>query len=112
MQGLQLTEVLLGHRVILVGLGDRTITHKHGERCCSVVPQKEPHFSQLVHGPGHGEVKIGIDAMPRLDMEIHTMQNCRFRARAPQEPDSNEVVSHVEVGGQSPRRPRTKSQRP
>jgi hypothetical protein len=36
--------------------------------------------------------------MPRLDMNVHTTQNHRFRVRTLREPNVKEVVPHVEVG--------------
>jgi hypothetical protein len=71
-QGLQLAEVLLGHPIPLVRLGDMLVTHDHEEWCSGGIPKKEPHFLPPVHGFRHGEVEIGIDAMPRLDMDVRT----------------------------------------
>jgi hypothetical protein len=45
------------------------------------------------------EVEIGIDAMPRLDVDDHASQNRRFHVQALREPDANEVVPQVEMGG-------------
>jgi hypothetical protein len=38
-QGFQPVEVSPSHTVLLVGMGDGTATHKHGERCVSIVHQ-------------------------------------------------------------------------
>jgi hypothetical protein len=65
MQGLQLAEVLLGHPVPLVGLGDGAVNCEHGERAA----QKELYFLPHVRGFKHGEVKVMINAMPGLDMD-------------------------------------------
>jgi hypothetical protein len=46
----------------------------------------------------HGEVKKGINAMPRLDMDVHTTQNRCFHPQAPWEMDVKEVVPQVKVG--------------
>jgi hypothetical protein len=37
-----------------------------------IVPQKEPYFSPPVHGFGHEEVEMRIQAMPGLDVDVHT----------------------------------------
>jgi hypothetical protein len=72
-------------------------THKHRERHVSVVPQKELYFSSPVCRSGHREVKVGIDSVPRFDVDIHATQNHRFRARSLQEPGEKEVVPQIEV---------------
>jgi hypothetical protein len=86
-QGLHLAEVLLGHPLLPVGLGDEAATHEHGEQCDIVILHREPHFVPHVHILGHGKVKVGIDAMPGFNMDDHTTQNRHFHARAPWEPD-------------------------
>jgi hypothetical protein len=60
--------------------------------------QKEPHLLPPVHGLRHGKVKIRINAMPRLHIDVHATQNCCFQVRALQEPDVKEVVPQVKVG--------------
>jgi hypothetical protein len=98
MQGLQPAEVYLDHAVPLVWLGDGAATHKHGERHVSVIAQKEPHFLPPVQRTGFQKVEVRINSMPRSDKDVHTTQNCRFRARALPELGARVVVSQFEVG--------------
>jgi hypothetical protein len=71
-QGLLLAVVLLDHIVPQIRLGDATVTREHREPCGNIVPQKEPYFSPPVHGFGHEEVEMRIQAMPGLDVDVHT----------------------------------------
>jgi hypothetical protein len=91
-------EVLLGHTVPLVRLGDGAVTHECGEHRSNYVPLEEPHFPPPVHGFKHGEVKTRIDTVPRLDTHIHTTKNHYFCVHALREMDPKEVVPQVEVG--------------
>jgi hypothetical protein len=72
-------EILLGHPVALAGLGDGAVTHEHRERHDSIIPQKEPYFLPPIRGFRHEEVKVRINAMPRLDVDDQASQNHRFR---------------------------------
>jgi hypothetical protein len=87
-QGLQVANVLLGHPISPVGLGDGVVASKHGERRGGIVPQVEPHFLPPVHGFRHGDVEIRIDTLPELDMDDHNPRNSHFHARAMRELDA------------------------
>jgi hypothetical protein len=43
-------------------------------------------------------VELGIDSMPRFDIDVHATQNRRFRARVLREPDTKEVLPNIKVG--------------
>jgi hypothetical protein len=75
-----------------------TVTHEHGEQRGNVVPQKESHFPSPIHELRHGEVEIGINAMPELDMDANATQNSHFRVRYLRELDVKYVVQQVKVG--------------
>jgi hypothetical protein len=80
MQVLQLAEVLPGHSIPPVRLGDRVASSEHGEWRVGVVPQTEPYFLPHTRRFRHGEVEVGIDSMLGFDRDVHATQNLRFRA--------------------------------
>jgi hypothetical protein len=86
------SEVDAGHSIPPIGLGDGAATHGHEEWCVGVIPQKETYFPPTVHRSTQGEVKVGIDSVPRSDVDVHTTQNHCFCSRALQEPGVKEVV--------------------
>jgi hypothetical protein len=99
MQWLHGSDVLLGHPIPPVGLGDGTVASKHGERRGGGgVPQVEPHFLPPINGFRHGDVEIRIDTLPRLDTDDHNPRISHFRARALREPNAKEVVPQDEMG--------------
>jgi hypothetical protein len=62
-QGLQPTEVPLGHSPSWVG---RWGSYPSTRGVIGVIPQKEPYFPPPVRRSGHGEVEVGIYYMPKL----------------------------------------------
>jgi hypothetical protein len=85
-------EVPPGHSIPSVGLGDGAASCEQGERHIGVVPKKEPYFSPPVRRTGQGEVEVGIDSMPRSEVDVHATQNRYFRTRAMWELSVKEVV--------------------
>jgi hypothetical protein len=81
-QGLQLVKVCLSHTVPLVGLGGWAVNGEHGERCVSIIPQKEPCSPPPDRRVGYQEVKVGIKSRPRSDKDVHIAQSHRFRIQA------------------------------
>jgi hypothetical protein len=67
-------EISPGYFVPPVGLGDEAATLEHKKRLVIVVPQKEPYF------PPHIEVDVGINSVPRFDIDVHATQNDHFYA--------------------------------
>jgi hypothetical protein len=53
-----------------------------GVRCVGVIPHKEPYFLPPICRFGHGEVQVGINSMPRFEIDVHITQNHRFHAQA------------------------------
>jgi hypothetical protein len=96
-QVLHLVEVLPSHSVPLVVLGDGVATCEHREWHVGIVPQKELYFPPPVHRFGHVEVEVGINSMPRFDIDVHAAQNRCFHARALREPDANKVIPQIKV---------------
>jgi hypothetical protein len=43
-------------------------------------------------------VEVGINFVPRSNLDVHATQNCYFYARALQESGVKEVVPQIEVG--------------
>jgi hypothetical protein len=81
-----------------LGWGDGAVIRERRERCGGIVLQKEPYFLPLIHRIRYGEVEVGINSVPRFEVNVHTSQNCRFHAWALWEPDVKEVVPQIEVG--------------
>jgi hypothetical protein len=81
-QGLQPMEVPPCHSVTPAGMGDGASTHEGGEWCVGIVPQQESYFLPSVRRAWRGEVELGIESIPRFDIDVHATQNCRFRNRA------------------------------
>jgi hypothetical protein len=97
MQGPQLAEVLPGHSILLVGLGDGVVTGECGKRCISVVPQVELFVPPPLHRSGYQDVEISIDVMPRPRVDNHAPQNCHFCVWVLWMPVVEKIVSQDEM---------------
>jgi hypothetical protein len=73
---LQLAEIPTSHLVPPGKQGNRAATGEHGEWRGGIVPQVKPLLPPPLHRFGHGNVKIRIDYMPKLDMNNHAPRNC------------------------------------
>jgi hypothetical protein len=81
-------------------LGDGEATCEHGKPHVDVVSQKEPYFPPPICGFRHSEVEVGIDSMPRFDIDVCAAQNCHFRTL--RELSMKEVAQEIEVGFNPP----------
>jgi hypothetical protein len=72
-------------------------TSEHRERCDDVVSQKEPYSPPSARRPEYREVEVGVESVPRSDVDVHANQNRCFRARALQESGMKEMVPQSEV---------------
>jgi hypothetical protein len=91
-------EVSLSHTVLLVGMGDGMVTHKHMDRRISVVTQKEPCSPPLDRRVRHQNGNVGIDLRPRADQDVDIAQGHYSRVWALSQLGLKKVAPHVKMG--------------
>jgi hypothetical protein len=57
-------------------IGNGAATVERGERRGGILPQVKPPLPLPFHRSGHGNVEIGINSMPGLDMKNHAHIDC------------------------------------
>jgi hypothetical protein len=89
-QGMYFAEVLLGHPLSPGSQGNRVIIGKHREWGRIIILQVEPFLAPPHHLPGHGDLKVWIFSVPRLDMDDLPTRDHQLHFRVLQMTDTEE----------------------
>jgi hypothetical protein len=92
---LQVVEVLPSHPIPPGRHGNGVATSNHREWHGGIVTQEKPVSLPPLHRCGHGDVKVEVDTMSRIDMNNCTLKDRPLSIWVLQMLDTEEIIPHI-----------------